>query len=447
MVTNPKKARVQVLGCKVNQAEAAAMAGVLERKGYVVDPAAQDPDLVLVNTCCVTAKAEGKSRRMVHRLAEQFPSATLIVTGCLAQVNPSSVKNFSDRVITLGTSDKDRLSSYLDDHHADGRDVVTREASFCTSFGDMGCPAIPGRGRTFLKIQDGCSQGCAYCIVPTARGPSRSLPVQRLYDYAAQLAEQGLAELVLTGIHLGWYGRDLNPALRLEDVLDGLAERCPATRFRLSSIEPQEITQRLIELVATRRHLCRHFHIPLQSGDDAILQKMGRPYDVGIIRDLAQRIFRWIPDACVGLDIMVGFPGEDEESFRRTERLIEDLGVAYLHVFPFSPRPGTTADLLEERLPDREKRVRVNRLRTLSGVLRRNFYQRFLGKQLIVVPESVPDAGTGRVRARTDNYIPVRVQASAQLPVDRMFLVTLTGIVGEEVEAIAESPGFLSSGT
>lgn len=433
----PKKARVQVLGCKVNQAEAAAMAGVLKRKGYVVNHDAEDPDLVLVNTCCVTAKAEGKSRRMVHRLAEQYPSATLLVTGCLAEVNPASVRGFSDRVVTLGTFEKDRFSDFLDKHREDASETTSHESSSCTIFGDMGCPGIPGRGRTFLKIQDGCSQGCAYCIVPSARGPSRSLPAEKVYEYAKELSQEGFAEIVLTGVHLGCYGKDLKPAQGLDGLIEGLVEQCPSTRFRLSSIEPQEITPRMIELAATLPGVCRHFHIPLQSGDDATLRNMGRPYNVGMIRDLMHAIFQLIPEVCVGLDIMVGFPGEDEESFLRTETLIRDSGAAYLHVFPFSPRPGTRAASFGARVSDQVARTRVDRLRALSSDLRRRFFERFLGTQLTVVPETVPDQRTGRVRARTDNYIPVRVRVPDKLLDASMFSVTLKEIVGEDVEAVA----------
>jgi threonylcarbamoyladenosine tRNA methylthiotransferase MtaB len=432
-----KKARVQVLGCKVNQAEAAAMAGILERKGYAVDPLESNPDVVLINTCCVTSRAEGKSRRMVHRLAEKFPSSTLLVTGCLAEVNPSSLRDVSDRVITLGTFEKDRLSDFLDSPHKESGQILRQGSSSCTTFGDMGCPGISGRGRTFLKIQDGCSQGCAYCIVPTARGRSRSLPAEMVYRYAQSLAAEGFAEIVLTGIHLGCYGRDLSPSLNLEELLPNLLDRCPDSRFRLSSVEPQEITPRLIGLAAAHQQVCPHFHIPLQSGDDAILRNMGRPYDTTAIRSLLERIHTAIPDACVGLDIMVGFPGEDEASFKRTESLIRYSGAAYLHVFPFSPRPGTPAESFEPKVPKQVARTRVEELRALSGVLRRRFYERFLGHRLTVVTETVPNAETGIVKARTDNYIPVSVCVPSELRDIHVFPVRLQEISGDEVVAVA----------
>ncbi len=362
-----KRAVVEVLGCKVNQAEAAAMTQILQTQGYIVDPAAQEPDLVLVNTCCVTSKAEAKSRRMANRLVEKYPSALVVVTGCLAEVNPSSVQDNSDRVVVLGTFEKDRFAEFLERSCNESGRVLRSGSSACTTFVDQGCAGIPGRGRTFLKVQDGCSQHCSYCIVPSSRGPSRSLVADAVCAHARTLAGQGFAEIVLTGIHLGRYGRDLTPAMRLEDLLQRLLEECPGVRFRLSSVEPPEITPRLIELAATHPRVCRHFHIPLQSGDDDILRRMGRPYRVNFIRRLWKRISEAIPDMCVGLDIMVGFPGESEQSFLNTLSLVQGSGAAYLHVFPFSPRTGTPAAGFFPRVSDLTARTRVEELRKLSG--------------------------------------------------------------------------------
>ena len=338
-----KKALVRVLGCKVNQAEAEAMARVLESRGYQIDPSADDPDLVVVNTCCVTSKAEGKSRRMVNRLADKFPGARMIVTGCLAEINASSLEKVAPGAVLLGTFEKDHFDEFIGEAPINARNEEQGGASACTTFVDLGPPGMRSRSRVFLKVQDGCSQSCAYCIVPAARGPSRSLPADKVLLHASNMDARGFAEIVLTGIHLGCYGRDLDPPMGLEDLLERLVEECPTTRFRLSSVEPQEITPRLIELAAGHPRVCRHFHIPLQSGDDNILSRMGRPYDTAFIRDLMDRILTRAPETCIGLDIMVGFPGEDEESFRKTLTLIEDSGAAYLHVFPFSPRPGTPA--------------------------------------------------------------------------------------------------------
>ncbi len=433
-----KRAVVQVLGCKVNQAEAAAMAGILERNGFSISRECSEPDLILVNTCCVTAKAEGKSRRAVKRLVEKYPSASVLVTGCLAQIKPSSLSGLSERVSALGTFEKEHFAEIVQNGRQNLRGFLPQSLSTCNNFNDMGVRGISGHARTFLKVQDGCSQGCTYCIVPTARGPSRSLSPDAVVTHAQDLAEEGFAEIVLTGIHLGHYGRDLSPRTCLEDLLERLLAGCPSTRFRLSSVEPQEVTPRLIALTAEHPMVCRHFHIPVQSGDDGILKRMARPYRSSSLRDLQKQIVAHIPDACVGLDIMVGFPGEDEASFQRTEAFIRESGPAYLHVFGFSPRPGTPAAQFTPRVPAAEARRRVETLRGLSASLRQSFYERFLGCDFTVVPESRSEDADGLVTARTDNYIPVRVRVSPALSNCPTLEVTLERIEGGEVLGVVK---------
>ena len=404
-LTMNRTALVQVLGCKVNQAEAASLAGILEQNGYRIDSSAVEPELALVHTCCVTMKAEGKSRRMVSRLLAKYPSAKVLVSGCLAEISPSTLEALSERVVVLGAFDKDRLSEFLKADKKPIPTVTPERSSLRRSFIDAGPSRLPGRSRAFLKIQDGCSSRCAYCIVPAARGPSRSLPRKSVIEHVRNLYEQGFAEVVLTGAHLGHYGRDLQPRLCLEDLLDSLLDESSGPRFRLSSVEPNEITSRLIAMVSSNRRLCRHFHIPLQSGDDEILNRMGRPYNTSVIRGFMEQIHDQVPDACVGFDIMVGFPGEDDSSFIKTKSLIEDLNPAYLHVFPFSPRPGTAAVGFKPRVPEKIKGERVDELRSLSAKLRLNFYERFLGRRLCAARES--QSADGWTTGRTDNYIPV----------------------------------------
>jgi len=429
-----RKAVVHVLGCKVNQAEAAAMVRILEEHGYEVDMACPEPDLVVVNTCCVTSRAEAKSRRLAGRLRDKFPGARLVITGCLAEVNPSSFARLHGAPLVLGASGKDRFGDYLDGGIAPEPDRAGRNAATCTTFVDMGAHGIGGRARTFLKIQDGCSQRCTYCIVPTARGPSRSLAPDRVIAHARAFEASGYAEIVLTGIHLGAYGRDLGPRVPLEDLLERLVKACAVARFRLSSIEPQEITPGLIALAAADRQVCRHFHVPLQSGDDGVLRRMGRPYDSALIRRLAENIHDRVSDACIGFDIMVGFPGEDDSAFGNTVELIRSSAAAYLHVFPFSPRPGTRAAELRPRVPSAVARERVDELRELSRSLRNQFYVRFLGRKLSVVAESEFDPATGSVVTRSDNYVPVRVFGSAHELRGPLFSVVVEKIDREEAQ-------------
>jgi threonylcarbamoyladenosine tRNA methylthiotransferase MtaB len=432
-VKHNKTAVVHVLGCKVNQAEAAAMARLLGLQGYAVEPDASNPDLIVVNTCCVTSRAEGKSRRLVHRLAEEHPRARLIVTGCLAEVYPESISGLSEDQQVLGASQKDRFAELISEATPGLAGVELPGESSSCSFGDLAAAGHQGRARAYLKVQDGCSQGCAYCIVPRARGASRSLHRERAIEYAQDMEASGFAEIVLTGIHLGTYGSDLEPRLLLEDLLERLLDACPTVRFRLSSVEPQEITLRLIELVGRHPRVCRHFHIPMQSGHDGILARMGRPYDATFIVELVERIFQTSPEACVGMDIMVGFPGEDDRAFEQTRSLIEQLEPAYLHVFPFSPRPGTPAASFRPHVPREEAQARVEGLRALSAALRKSFYERFIGKVLVAVPEKSGASPDGVITARTDNYIPVKVVVERERQSEKQFRVRIEKIVRNEV--------------
>ncbi len=387
--------------------------------------------MILVHTCCVTAKAEGKSRRAIHRLAELNPHAFIIITGCLAEVNPSAFEDIADRSMILGTYERDRLGDYL---KAGLFPVVIRKgASACSEFGDYDVHALPGRSRNFLKVQDGCSQRCSYCIVPISRGPSRSMSPERVLDHAGLVLGRNCAEIVLTGIHLGAYGKDLTPRLDIEQLIRRLLATYPEGRFRLSSIEPQEISEGLIAAMAESQRLCRHLHIPLQSGDDFVLKRMRRPYDTLFVRDLVARIKDSIPDVCLGFDVMVGFPGESEIHFQRTLAFLQDIQPAYLHVFPFSPRPGTPAASFDETVPVHRARDRVDLLRGLSGQWRLEFYSKFVGQTLSAIPESQPDADTGAFVARTGNYIPISVTVSDKSHVDGEIRVEILEIIEGEV--------------
>ncbi|MEW6351104.1 MAG: MiaB/RimO family radical SAM methylthiotransferase [Thermodesulfobacteriota bacterium] len=400
-----KTAMVKVLGCKVNQAEAAAMERILREAGYAVDPASDSPDMIVVHTCCVTQKAEGKARRLVKQLSDKHPTAKFILTGCLAQVNPDALDRIPNPHLVIGTADRDRFAALIDAGGwgtGVGRRVPSSHARTCT---DLGVGILAGRGRAFLKIQDGCSQRCTYCIVPQARGPARSLPLPNVMANALALEHSGCAEIVLTGVHIGAYGSDLADGVRLENLVEALLHACPSVRLRLSSVEPQEITPGLIDLVADHPRVCKHLHMPVQSADDTILHRMGRPYDATSVHELLGTVRRRIPDLCVGMDIMVGFPGEDDRAFEKTREFIERSCAAYAHVFPFSARPGTPAASFVPRIPRGEAVRRVESLRTLSAELRKRFYLRFLGRVLDAVVESSPSESGRTVNARTDNYI------------------------------------------
>jgi threonylcarbamoyladenosine tRNA methylthiotransferase MtaB len=398
-----KKALVRVLGCKVNQAEAAALVSALAGAGYESDENSGAPDLVLAHTCCVTAKAEGKSRRMVKRLAETYPDAAVVVTGCLAEINPTSLQAAAPRALILGAFEKDRIAEHLLRPIIPG--VHCLGSDKCRQFADHGAHEMAGRSRAFLKIQDGCSQRCSYCVVPDARGPSRSLAPDKVLEYARRSESGALREIVLTGVHIGRYGGDLDPPTSLESLLARLLA-AGAARYRISSLEPQEITPGIVRLIGSHTRLCPHLHIPLQSGDNEVLRRMGRPYSTELVADLVKDLRTATPEICLGFDVIVGFPGEDEASFERTYAFIEKVAPAYLHVFPFSPRPNAPAAAMRPRPAFHVVRERAARLRDLGERLRSGYYARFVGRTLSAIAES--ESADGRLTVRTGEYIPVQ---------------------------------------
>lgn len=395
----------------------------------------EHPQLIFVNTCCVTGRAEAKSRRFVGRLAKTFPSSKIIAAGCLAELKPEDLICLGTNIQSLGTVAKDRLLSAESLFNMTSAMLPELKAHTCHEFSQLPTPLSQDRSRAFLKIQDGCSQRCSYCIVPTTRGPSRSKDMAKALQDITDLQNSGFPEIVLTGIHLGAYGRDLEPESSLEEFVFNSLTLLNNSRLRMSSIEPQEISERLIGLVAQDTRLCNHFHIPIQSMDDGILKAMGRPYSSSLVQELISRILTKIPEACIGADIMVGFPGEDEKSFGLTYEALQKSGLSYLHVFPFSKRPGVPASNMKGT-PDRKAVAkRVLELRDLSSRLRNRFYGKFLGSELQACLESGHQGVVGSVHVRTDNYITAQILRTKADLRGRLFKIRLDRIEGESVSA------------
>lgn len=405
-----RKAHVYVLGCKVNQAEVHTISTLLASQGFEVDQDSTSPELILVNTCCVTDSAAGKSRRLIGNLYERYPESRLLVTGCLAEIDSDMILKVAPNALIMGTQAKDHFREILSGEISDTSLVNSVPASSCSKFSNVWEATGSSRSRAFLKVQDGCSHRCSYCIVPIARGPSRSMSVKKAIENARTLADSGYSEIAVTGIHLGAYGKDLSPRVNLENLVSELLANTSQCRFRLSSIEPQEFSDGLLDLISRSSRICKHLHIPTQSGDDEILKRMFRPYNANLIEKLTIRIYELMPDACVGMDMMVGFPGETEESFNKTVEFIANLNCNYLHVFPFSPRKGTVAYNLPNRISARVSRSRVQTLRNLSTALRLGFYNKFVGRTLAAVIESTEQTNQGWAKGLTDNYISVNIQ-------------------------------------
>ncbi|MGD0276669.1 MAG: tRNA (N(6)-L-threonylcarbamoyladenosine(37)-C(2))-methylthiotransferase MtaB, partial [Syntrophales bacterium] len=421
------KVSVITLGCKVNQYESAVISAALEEKGYSVIPFLhREADTYIINTCSVTNQTDFQCRQMIRRAVRSNPEAVVIVTGCYAQVNPNHVAMIPGVSIVVGNMEKnsipdiltEMLSKTLSSKHMAGNKTGIQYCSgmpeiLVGSFQQAGplpfdnLRQFTGHTRAFLKIQDGCNAHCSYCIVPHARGPSRSLPYREALKGIQNFRWHGYKEIVLTGIHLGAYGVDLNHSVSLIDLLKPLEGKYPDTRIRMSSIEPLEIDNVMIDFLAHSRLVCPHIHIPLQSGDDNILSSMGRHYNSNFFRNLLDKIFTAMPDAAIGLDILAGFPGENEMAFNQTLGLIEQFPIAYLHVFPYSQRPGTPAASFPNQVSDQEKKRRTFILRTLGRHKRQAFAERFVGKTLMVLIEGKKDRQSGFHKGFSENYIPV----------------------------------------
>jgi threonylcarbamoyladenosine tRNA methylthiotransferase MtaB len=409
---NEVKVGITTLGCKVNQYETASLSENLRKKGFLIVSFNTFADIYIINTCTVTSFSDFQSRQLIRRAKRNNPRAKIIVTGCYAQIAPTVLADIEGVSIVVGNNLKNFIPDLLHNEDNHSPIVLVTNISEQKYFCDMPLSKLSGRTRAFLKIQDGCNAYCSYCIVPFARGKSRSLQPDKLLTAVTKFAENGYREIVLTGIHLGAYGYDLNPPRNLTDILNEILFSCPEIRFRLSSIEPHEITDDLLQLLISNNNLCHHLHVPLQSGDDKILGLMKRNYNVSFYREQIEKITTSIKDICIGVDVMVGFPGEGDTEFNNTLRLLEDLPVAYLHVFPYSERPGTAAEKLSPKVEQKVKKKRAEILRNLGAEKRKRFASLFLGKRLNVLVEMSKDKKTGLMKGFSQNYLPVLVETS-----------------------------------
>lgn len=403
-----KRFSIITLGCKVNQCESAAIAYLLEKAGHVSHQGSDSPDIVIINTCTVTGKAAMQSRQAIRRTAREFPEATIVVTGCYAQTAVEEINKIKDVDLIIAHQDKMRIHEILTGKGFPAAKIRPYLHKNEPCFFATLPPFIDfKRTRAFLKIQDGCNTRCTYCIVPYARGSSCSMPESEVYHHIRTLGRQGYAEVVLTGIHLGAYGADLSPVSSLTALVKKLTDPPIVKRLRLSSVEPTEVDEDLIDLIdASQGTICRHFHIPLQHGDDTLLHRMGRPYSSQQFAAIVDKIHAKIPHAAIGVDVMAGFPGETQEAFRNTYQLIADLPVTYLHVFPFSPRKGTPAVNFKPKVPERITKERCRALRELGEKKRNDFYRRMIGKKVKMLVETHDD---GIAKGLSDNYVPIKI--------------------------------------
>ncbi len=415
------KVGLTTLGCKVNQYESAALAEDLQQKDYALVPFNSSADVYIINTCTVTAFSDFQSRQMIRRAHRANPQAKIIVTGCYAQIAAADIAGIEGVTLVVGNNQKSIIPDLLQSCDTDSCRIYTSDIFQQKEFCALPLSRFINRSRAYLKIQDGCNYFCSYCIVPFARGKSRSMPQQEVLRALDNLCGQDYKEIVLTGIHLGAYGQDLQPPTNLPDMITRIIEQAGNTRIRLSSIEPREITDELLQLFNKKDNLCPHLHIPLQSGDDNILNLMKRDYDADFYRQLIEKITATVKDVAIGVDVMVGFPSEGEKEFNNTLHLLKELPIAYLHVFPYSERPQTSARKIQPKVNGSLIKKRAAILRSLGAKKKEAFTKRFLGKELRVLVEKIKDKKTGLMKGVSQNYLPVLI--------DKPDLSTLNKIV------------------
>lgn len=420
------KFSITTLGCKINQFDAGMLREKLVAEGAEIASGGEGADVQVIFTCTVTGRSDYQCRQAIRRAVKEKGDGLVVVTGCYAQTSPDAINEIQGVDIVVGNDEKDRITELLDRHissRASGnadtlvtprpKPIQTLKAPSSSSpLSDVvSAQALGGRSRAFLKVQEGCDSRCSYCIVPLARGKSRSAPVPEVLEKADRLIEQGYHELVLTGVHLGSYGRDLGGGMNLSSLVGKLLDRSGLGRLRLSSIEPREMDDGLFELAGDSR-LCRHFHVPLQSASGRVLESMGRGYTADEYFSVIKKLDASAPGACLGTDVIVGYPLEDDAAFDETLKRISDSGLNHLHVFSYSPRPGTRASALGDTVHGDVKRERSRRLRELAFAKGRKFREGFIGKEMEVVVEDKDGATSGL----TDNYIRVRFDGSGLTP-------------------------------
>jgi threonylcarbamoyladenosine tRNA methylthiotransferase MtaB len=407
------------LGCKVNQSEVQAATEDLAARGYRICSAGSPAEVVVINTCTVTHVAEQKSRQLIRRVRRDNPRALVVLTGCYAQLSSTPSPEVD---LVVGLAEKDHLVELIAARRPlpPGLRPAEREET-----------RVPRtRTRAFVKAQDGCDCRCTYCIVPAARGRSRSVPLAAVRDAIQVRLKHGFREIVLTGVNIARYGRDLTTGEDLKDLISMALSRPELERLRVTSIEPQDFHAGLLECWEDSR-LARHFHLPLQSGCDSTLARMGRPYTTAQFAEIVARIRAKLPDAAISTDLIVGFPGETEAEFGETARFLRAMAFSKIHVFPYSPRRGTPAAMMACQVPSQEKKSRGERARTIGDEVGRAFRQRFVGREMIVLWERAEQSSDGQCwTGLTDNYIRVNAACAENLA-NTITRVRLTAIEGE----------------
>lgn len=419
------------LGCKVNQADTASMEAIFKSAGYKVVGFNEDADVYLVNTCVVTNTGQRKSRQIINRAVRHNPMALTVVTGCYPQTAPDEVRAIDGVDVIIGNQERTRIVELVEQALTSKRDDIldnVQKMTVDTRFEELGAGTETNKTRAFLKIQEGCNQYCTYCIIPFARGPLRSRSLESIKEEITKLVAAGYKEVVLIGIHLGCYGKELakdGVKLSLYDAVEAALSVPGVERLRLGSLESVEVETRLMELMAKEPRLCHHLHLPLQSGCDKVLKAMHRPYDTARFAELLKEIRSYVPDVAITTDIIVGFPGETEEDFEETLAFARSCGFAKMHIFPYSKRKGTPAEKMPNQVEEQVKQERAARLSELDKEMQHEAMTYWIGKDVTVQFEQPVD--DNHVEGLCGAYMRVVVEGGQEL-CDQIRTVHIVGV-------------------
>ena len=423
-----RRVTVLTVGCKVNFADSASIAREAISAGFEVVPPSEPADVVIVNSCTVTHRADRDSRALVRRARREHPAASIVMTGCYAQGSPEAKDAVTEADHWIGIGDPGALRALLKKIGGDS-EANPRISEYAVDL-------LLGHRRTFLKVQDGCDFACAYCIVPLVRGKNRSLPAEEIVANAAAAERDGARELVLTGIHVGLYGADRGERDGLALLVRRILRETSQARIRVSSIEPMELTETLLSSISESPRVCRHLHIPLQSGSDRTLSRMKRPYGADLFAEIASRAASLLPGVRIGADVIAGFPGESEGDFEETVRFLAGVPVNYLHVFPYSARAGTESAKMRDDVTPPVKKERVARLLALDASMRAAFLEKQVGKELEVLAEKF-HPGRRELSGTSGNYLEVAFPGEKR-EVGGLFKVRVTSMMGKGLVARRE---------
>ncbi|WP_026476292.1 tRNA (N(6)-L-threonylcarbamoyladenosine(37)-C(2))-methylthiotransferase MtaB [Alkaliphilus transvaalensis] len=410
-----KKVAFHTLGCKVNQYETQAMTELFEKADYTVVPDTDVADVYVINTCTVTNVGDKKSRQFIRRAKKNNPDSIIAVVGCYAQTAPKEVLDIEGVNIVVGTNERGKIVEFVEQSNPSEKINAVDDIMQVKEFEELSVQEIKGKTRAFLKIQEGCNQYCAYCIIPYARGPIRSRKISDVLKEVRTLVTNGFKEVVLTGIHVASYGKDLKEKDALINLLKEVNGVEGLERIRLSSLEPTLISEDFIKELVKLEKICQHFHLSLQSGSDSVLKKMNRRYTTDEYRQIVKRIRRYYPNIALTTDIIVGFPGETQDDFETTYRFVEEMAFSDIHVFKFSPRKGTPAADFSDQVNGVEKHHRSEKLIILGNQLKEEYQSRFIGETIEVLFENNSNELVGYVEGLTDNYLKVLVPSDEEI--------------------------------